>query len=43
MNWEKSFFEIFKIGAQPFLLAESYKLLLLAILSNTIIKIRKII
>jgi biotin transport system substrate-specific component len=43
MNWEKSFFEIFKMGAQPFLLAESYKLLLLAILSNTIIKIRKII
>jgi len=43
MNWEKSFFEIFKIGAQPFLLAESYKLLFLTILSNAIIKIRKII
>ncbi len=43
MNWEKSFLEIFKIGALPFLLAESYKLLFLTILSNTIIKIRKII
>jgi len=43
MNWEKSFLEIFKIGAQPFLLAESYKILFLAILSNSIIKIRKFI
>ena len=43
MNWEKSLLEIFKIGAQPFLLAESYKLLFLTILSNSIIKIRKII
>ena len=41
-GWEKSFFEIFEIGAKPFLLAESYKVLILAILSNSIIKIRKI-
>ena len=42
-GWEKSFLEIFEIGAKPFLLAESYKVLILAILSNSIIKIRKII
>jgi|TARA_Y100000310_G_C20488502_1_gene717988 biotin transport system substrate-specific component len=41
-DWEKSFFEIFEMGAKPFLLAESYKVLILAILSNSIIKIRKI-
>ena len=42
-GWEKSFLEIFEIGAKPFLLSESYKLLILAILSNSIIKIKKII
>ena len=35
MGFEKSFFEIFKIGAQPFLLAELLKILILAILVKT--------
>ena len=43
MGFEKSFFEIFKIGAQPFLLAELLKILILAILVKTILKIKKII
>ena len=42
-GWQKSFLEIFEVGAKPFLLAESYKVLILVILSNSIIKIRKII
>jgi len=43
MGFEKSFFEIFKIGAQPFLLAELFKILILAIIAKYIFKIKKII
>ena len=43
MGFEKSLFEIFKIGAQPFLLAELFKILILAILAKQIFKIKKII
>jgi len=42
-GFEKSFFEIFKIGAQPFLLAELFKILILITLTNTILKVKKII
>ena len=40
IGWDKP---IFKLGAQPFLLAELFKLILLTILYPWIIKIRKII
>jgi hypothetical protein len=40
---ESSFYEIFEIGAKPFLLIETYKLLILTVLSTQIFKIRKII
>ena len=38
-----NFNEIFAIGAKPFLLIELYKLLILAVLSNLIFKIRPFI
>ena len=37
------FYEIFEIGAKPFLLIETYKLLILTVLSKQIFKIRKFI
>ena len=40
---ESSFYEIFEIGAKPFLIIETYKLLILTVLSTQIFKIRKII
>ncbi len=40
IGWDKP---IFKLGAQPFLLAELFKLLLLVILSPYINKLKKII
>jgi len=40
---ELSFFQVFEIGAKPFLIIEAYKLLILAVLSEKIFKIRKII
>ena len=39
IGWDKP---IFKLGAQPFLLAEFFKLILLTVLYPWIIKIRKI-
>tara|TARA_B100001540_G_C15693290_1_gene590309 strand:- start:472 stop:1032 length:561 start_codon:yes stop_codon:yes gene_type:complete len=40
IGWEKP---IFKFGAQPFLLAELFKILLLSILVPTLVKVKKII
>ena len=40
IGWDKP---IFKLGAQPFLLAELFKILILTILTKKLIKIRKII
>ena len=38
-----NFFQVFEIGAKPFLVIETYKLLILTVLSEKIFKIRKII
>ncbi len=38
-----SFFQVFEIGAKPFLIIETFKLLILAVLSEKIFKIRKFI
>ena len=43
MGFEKNFKDVFLIGAQPFLAIEIYKILILTVLSNQIIKIKKII
>ena len=43
MGLDKSFNEIFLVGAQPFLLIEIYKILILAVLSQQILKLRKFI
>ena len=43
MGFEKSFKQVFVAGAQPFLVIEIYKILILTVLSNQIIKIKKII
>ena len=40
---DKSFNEVFLLGAQPFLLIEIYKILILAVLSKQIFKLKKII
>ena len=40
---ELNFYQIFNIGAKPFLIIEIYKLLILTLLSTQIFKIRKII
>ena len=40
---ELSFYNIFEMGAKPFLIIEIYKLLILTVLSSHIFKIRKII
>ena len=40
---ELNFYQIFNIGAKPFLIIEIYKLLILTVLSTQIFKIRKII
>ena len=40
---ELSFYNIFEMGAKPFLIIETYKLLILTVLSSHIFKIRKII
>ena len=40
IGWDKP---IFKLGAEPFLLAESFKILILAILAGKISKFKKII
>ena len=43
MGLDKSFNEVFLAGAQPFLLIEIYKILILTVLSKQIIKFRKFI
>ena len=43
MGLDKSFSEIFLVGAKPFLLIEIYKILILAVLSRQLLKIRKFI
>ena len=43
MGLDKSFNQVFLVGAQPFLLIEIYKILILAVLSKQILKIRKFI
>jgi hypothetical protein len=43
MGSDKSFNQVFLVGAQPFLLIEIYKILILAVLSKQILKIRKFI
>ena len=43
MGLDKSFDQVFLVGAQPFLLIEIYKILILAVLSKQIIKFRKFI
>ena len=40
---ELNFYQIFNIGAKPFLIIETYKLLILTVLSAQIFKLRKII
>ena len=43
MGFEKSFKQVFFAGAQPFLIIEIYKILILTVLSNQILKIKKFI
>ena len=43
MGLDKSFKQVFLVGAQPFLLIEIYKILILAVLSKQIVKFRKFI
>ena len=43
MGLDKSFNEVFLVGAQPFLLIEIYKILILTVLSKQILKLRKFI
>ena len=43
MGLDKSFKQVFLVGAQPFLLIEIYKILILAVLSKQIIKFKKFI
>jgi len=43
IGFDKSFNDIFLVGAQPFLLIEIYKILILTVLSGQVFKIRKFI
>ena len=43
MGFEKSFKQVFVAGAQPFLIIEIYKILILTVLSTQILKIKKFI
>ncbi len=43
MGLDKSFNQVFLLGAKPFLVIEIYKILILAVLSKQIIKLRKFI
>ena len=43
MGLEKNFYEVFLIGAKPFLLIEIYKILILTVLSRQLFKFRKFI
>ena len=41
MGFDKNFYEIFLVGAKPFLLIEIYKILILTVLSKQLFRIRK--
>ena len=43
MGFDKTFNDVFTVGAKPFLLIEIYKILILTVLSKQLIKIRKFI
>ena len=43
MGWDKSFNEVFLVGAKPFLLIEIYKILILTVLSSQLLKFRNFI
>jgi hypothetical protein len=43
MGLDKSFNEVFLAGAQPFLLIEIYKILILTVLSKQVLKFRSFI
>jgi biotin transport system substrate-specific component len=43
MGLDKNFNEVFLVGAQPFLLIEIYKILILTVLSKQLLKLRKFI
>ncbi|WP_415299816.1 biotin transporter BioY [Candidatus Pelagibacter sp. Uisw_134_02] len=43
MGLDKSFNQVFLLGAQPFLLIEIYKILILSVLSKQILKLRRFI
>jgi len=43
MGFDKTFNDVFSVGAKPFLLIEVYKILILTVLSKQLIKIRKFI
>ena len=43
MGLDKNFNEVFLVGAQPFLLIEIYKILILTVLSKQILKFRSFI
>ena len=43
MGFDKSFSKVFAAGAEPFLLIEIYKILILSVLSKQIYKIKKLI
>tara|TARA_B100001057_G_C22320763_1_gene745639 strand:- start:33 stop:584 length:552 start_codon:yes stop_codon:yes gene_type:complete len=43
MGFEKSFKQVFIVGAQPFLIIEIYKILILTVLSTQILKLKKFI
>ena len=43
MGLDKSFGEVFLVGAQPFLIIEIYKILILTVLSQQLLKIRNFI
>ena len=43
MGLDKSFGQVFLVGAQPFLIIEIYKILILTVLSQQLLKIRNFI
>ena len=43
LSADKTFNDVFAVGAKPFLLIEIYKILILTVLSKQLIKIRKFI
>jgi biotin transport system substrate-specific component len=43
MGFDKSFNSVFLVGAQPFLLIEIYKILILTVLSKQLLKLKNFI